>query len=77
MNFPGVPIAEPKPERKPDTYHVFFKNDSDVHVEADYVNFDGAWVRFYRKESDTEHILVNAFNERQVIEVRELTPESN
>lgn len=73
MNFPGKqPALAIVPDKLMACYRVFFSNDSDMYIEADEVVW-GSWsVRFYTRPSDTEYILVNAFNQNIITEIREV-----
>ena len=73
MNFPGHPTTlTVEPESGPWPYKVMFFNSGSVEVDADYIEWGSAFVRFYTKESESEHVLRHAFNVTTVEEIREL-----
>lgn len=71
--FPGQP---PKVAKEPEPlvrYKVEYDRANYEIVKAHYVQWGSAFVRFYEKVTDTNHVLVAAINNDNVREVSELT----
>lgn len=75
--FPGHPPKAVEAPKAKDSYRVYFESGNTDILEAHYIVWGSAFVRFFEKVTESNHVLVAALNNTSVREITELTEPDN